>query len=387
MNLLVIGSGMYVTGRGGTGMGTILTAAMQALGRTGDHSITVCATQQSNVDVVADAAERIRSAIGLAQAVDYEAYDGTGDGLAAIVERRKIDVAIISTPDPLHFEQAKTLIEHGVHVLCVKPLVPRAAEHEKLIELARTHRVHAAIEFHKRWDESNLHMRSAIADDRLGKLHNISVDYSQRIAIPTEVFAAWAKDTNIFQYLGIHYVDLVQWLTNARPARLCCRGSTGALRELGLETWDSVHVWLVWRRRNGEEFLSQYNLSWVDSNLSPALSDQRFSVLGSRGRYEVDQRDRGIAATLHGQGLQYVNPWFSEILPTPDGGLEMQGYGFRSIACFLDDARVILEARARPAEFIGRRPTFEDCLDSTRVIEQVNLCLAAQQEDWVDLPL
>lgn len=375
---------MYVTGRGGTGMGTILTAVMQALGR-GDHRITVCATRASNAEVVAEASERIRSALGLQQAVDYEAYDGSSEGLARLAKARGIDVAIVSTPDPLHFDQLRTLMGLGIHCLCVKPLVPTAAEHRALIDLARDRDVHAAIEFHKRWDESNLHMRKAIREDRLGKLHNISVDYSQRIMIPTEVFAGWSDQTNIFQYLGIHYVDLVQWLTNAVPVRLCCRGTTGRLHELGLSTWDSVHVWLIWRRPNGDEFLSQYNLSWVDSNSSPALSDQRFSVLGSRGRYDVDQRDRGIAATLQGDSLQYINPWFSEMLPSPDGQLEMQGYGYKSIERFLADCQAIADGQISPRALVGRRPTFEDCLGSTQVIERVNRCLAEGIEEFVDV--
>ena len=387
MNLLIVGSGMYVTGRGGTGMGTLLAAAMQALGRGGTHRITICATRASNDAVVAAAAARIREAIGVDIAVEYEAYDGSSAGLATLARRRAIDAAIVSTPDPLHFEQSKTLIEAGIHLLCVKPLVPTVAEHRTLAELARTHRVHAAVEFHKRWDESNLHMRKAIAEGHLGKLHNFTVDYSQRIVIPTEVFAGWAERTNIFQYLGIHYVDLVQWLTDAVPVRLQVRGTRGALADMGVDSWDSVHVWLVWRRPDGDEFLSQYNLSWVASHLSPAMSDQRFSVLGSRGRYDIDQRDRGIAALLHGEPLQFINPWFSEMLPGVEGGLEMQGYGYKSIACFLRDADDVLNGRIDAQSLVGRRPTFEDCIHSTRVIECVNHCLAQGSEAPVDLSL
>lgn len=385
MNLLIVGCGMYVTGRGGTGMGTILTSVMQALGDDNAHGITVCATSKDNAEVVSEAAQRIRNALGLSSTVYYEAFDGTPSSLATLAHDRKIDVAIISTPDPFHFEQLQVLMNHGIHCLCVKPLVPTAAEHQILAELAADQGVYAAIEFHKRWDESNLHVRKALLEDKLGKLHNISVDYSQRIMIPTEVFAAWAEQTNIFQYLGIHYVDLVQWLTDSVPIRLCCHGTMGILKELGVNTWDSVHVWLTWRRKNGDEFLSQFNLSWIDSNRSPALSYQRFGVLGARGRYEVDQGNRGISATLLSDGIQYINPWFSEVLPSPDGRLEMQGYGYKSIAQFLKDCMAILKGELSARSLIGRRPTIADCIESTRVIECVNRCLKDGVNEFVSV--
>jgi predicted dehydrogenase len=385
MNLLIVGCGMYVTGRGGTGMGTILASVMQAFGDDDVHSITICATSPANADVVAEASRRLGTALGLSMTIPYAAYDGTTAGLVALARDRKIHAAIVSTPDPCHFEQVRILIDSGIHCLCVKPLVSTVAEHTILAELAADRGVHAAVEFHKRWDESNLHVRKVIQEGRLGKLHNISVDYSQRIMIPTEVFAGWTEQTNIFQYLGIHYVDLVQWLTDSVPVRLCCHGTEGILKEYGFNTWDSVHVWLIWQRGNGEEFLSQFNLSWVDSNRSPALSDQRFSILGSLGRYDVDQRNRGISSTLHNESIQFINPWFSELLPSPDGTLEMQGYGYKSIAQFLKDCQAVLNGEITAESLVARRPTFKDCIESTRVIECVNSCLKKGVQGFVDL--
>jgi len=383
MNLLIVGCGMYVTGRHGTGVGTVLTSAMQKLGDDQRHSITVCATAAENALVVSEAAARIRKSLGMSRAVNYIAYDGTGPGLGRLAQTSNIDVAIVSTPDHLHFDQVRTLIDLGIHCLCVKPLVPTTAQHATLVALAYQRSVYGAIEFHKRWDESNLFARKMVREHQLGRLHNISVDYSQRLLIPCEVFSKWVKYTNIFQYLGVHYVDLVLWLTDAVPIRLCCRGTSGALKERGIETWDSVHVWLISRNENGTEFLTQFNLSWIDSNQSPALSDQRFWILGSAGRLELDQRNRGIAATLHDQPMQYINPWFSEILPTPDDRLEMQGYGYRSIAQFLSDASAILNGERTARSLIGSRPTFQDCLNSTRVVEAVNNCLVENYNDFI----
>lgn len=385
MNLLIIGAGMYVTGRQGTGVGTVLASVMQALGNNLPHSIMVCAMSPANAAIVAEAVARIGQALGSDQQVTYTAYDGTNSGLAQLVRDRDINVAIVATPDHLHFEQVRTLVDLGIHCLCVKPLVPTLQQHAALATLAQERSAHGVIEFHKRWDESNLLAKKLIAEGKLGRIHSISVDYSQRLMIPSEVFSGWVTRTNIFQYLGIHYVDLILWLTEAEPLRLCCRGTRGTLAARGIDTWDSVHVWLELRGRTGEDFLAQFNLSWVDSNLSPALSDQRFWVLGSTGRLDLDQRNRGIAATFQNQPMQYLNPWFSELLPTPDGGFEMQGYGYKSIAQFLRDTSEIINGQVGVTDLIGRRPTFQDCMASTRVIEAVTQCITDEYHDFVAL--
>ncbi len=385
MKLLILGAGMYVTGRHFTDAGTVLTSAIQVLAKEKQNEITVCATSPYNSVIVDDAAERIQEALGLSINVNYISYDGTTESLAKIVRERAINVAIVATPDHLHFEQVKTLLELGIHCLCVKPLVPTVKQHSILTALADKNFLLGVIEFHKRWDESNLLAKKYISDQKLGTIHNISVNYSQRLMIPCKIFEGWVRHTNIFQYLGIHYVDLILWLTESKPLRLCALGTHGILNDRGIDTWDSVHVWLVLRRQHGEEFLSQFNLSWIDSDSSPALSNQHFSILGSEGRLEIDQSNRGISATLVNQPMQHLNPWFSEILPSPDGRSEMQGYGFKSIAQFLKDTRQIIDYKENASSFIGRRPTFHDCIASTQVIEAVNHCLKDSINDFIDL--
>lgn len=48
-----------------------------------------------------------------------------------------IHVVIIATPNSSHFEIAKMFLEHGIHVMCDKPLTRTVAESEELVRLAR----------------------------------------------------------------------------------------------------------------------------------------------------------------------------------------------------------------------------------------------------------
>jgi len=208
------------------------------------------------------------------------------------------------------------------------------------------------VEFHKRYDESNLYAKRVIEEGAIGKVRYFTVEYSQRISIPSETFRAWVRDTNIFQYLGVHYVDLIHFMTGARPVRALAVGTRG---------------------------------DWIDPNTSTAVSDQKYTVVGSAGRLELDQKDRGIQLVREGHGLQSANPYFSDFLPAPDGGQIFQGYAHRSIATFLEDVADVQAGRIGCDSLEPRRPTFRQGLISTGVIEAVNRSLASDGR-WIDIP-
>jgi len=52
--------------------------------------------------------------------------------------KHKADLAIVSTPIQLHFDQCMTALDNGSHVLCEKPLVPTVAQLNQLTAKAET---------------------------------------------------------------------------------------------------------------------------------------------------------------------------------------------------------------------------------------------------------
>ena len=80
-----------------------------------------------------------------------------------LLERiNKPSCAIIAVPDHLHYEVAKDCLDAGLHVLLVKPLTPTYEEGRKLVDLSDKYGLYGAVEFHKRWDRSNLILRDKI---------------------------------------------------------------------------------------------------------------------------------------------------------------------------------------------------------------------------------
>lgn len=379
MKVLVLGAGMYVTGRGNTGVGTVLASLAETSRTQTVEAVTVAATNPANASVVAEAAVRLNDKLNTRLPVRYQTIEGEADAdVAALCAETHYDCAVVAIPDHLHYSYAGALIRHGVHCLVVKPLVETTAQAIELEHLRAQYAVHGAVEFHKRWDETNLWIRRSIAEDRLGKLLYFVVDYSQRVSIPLTTFRHWSGQTNIFQYLGVHYADLIHFLTGFLPVRVMAVGTRGLLASRNVTAWDSVHATVIFRNPHTpeDEFVAQFNTNWIDPDCTSALSDQKYKVIGVRGRIECDQKNRGIELVHERDGIQQINPYFSDFLPDADGNLRFSGYGHESIHQFLRDVEDISAGRTTAESLQQRRPGFRQATVSTAIVDCVNQSLA-----------
>jgi D-galacturonate reductase len=370
---------MYVTGRGTAGLGTVLPALAEISRTVPIETAVVVATREENAALVHNLADRINVLLGTSLRVDYRAIQGSLD---ATIADLSIDCAVVCVPDHLHFEITATLMRRHIHCLIVKPLVPTVDEALALLRLQEEKGLYCAVEFHKRFDEQNLLVRKLIRDGRLGRPIYMVVGYSQRIGIPLETFKNWASQTNIFQYLGVHYVDLIYFLTGMRPVRVSAVGTRGVLDAKGIETWDSIHATIVWRAGAAtDEMVTQLAIGWVDPPATSALSDQKFLLVGSEGRLDLDQKDRGVTLVTAGGGIEALNPYFSMILDDVNGAASFQGYGFKSIQRYILDVFDVMAKRVSPKSLEANRPSLRQALVSTAVVEAVNRSLL-QGGEW-----
>lgn len=387
MKILVVGAGMYVTGREGTGIGTILSSLAECSRSIDINMVTVIARKPENSNSVSEAADRINQLIGTSLKIEYRAMSGDAlQDIPLICSGTKFDCAIISVPDHLHYIYAKTLMEYTIPILVVKPLTPTLNEALDLVSVQTRADVYAAVEFHKRWDATNLWVKKTLSASNLGKLQYFTVEYSQKISIPITTFRGWSDKTNIFQYLGVHYVDLIYFLTGYLPKRAMAIGSNGILREQGIDTWDAVHATILWQKPNetSEVFVSCFATSWIDPLCTSAMSDQKYKIVGTRGRIECDQKNRGLELVHENVGIQQINPYFSDYLPGDDGKLRFVGYGHNSISRFITDVIDLSNGRSSIKELESCRPTIRQALVSTAVIDAVNRSLK-DNSLWQDI--
>lgn len=392
LNVLVVGSGMFTCGTGTSGFGTILPALFEAYKSGLVRSVTIAGRDPQKADVVTEKVMQLNSLMGTQVEVNYVPQTGEKDGntFRKVLPSEDFSCAIVATPDHLHFEVTQCLLEHKIHCLVVKPLVPTLKELDTLIKLQEKLNLFCLVEFHKRYDEANLKIRQLIREGNIGEVLYFLVEYSQRKSIPLESFSSWVDKTNIFQYLGVHYVDLIHFLTDALPRRATALGQKSFLKNYGIDNYDSIQVLIEWdypepHPKRGNKFVSSLATNWVDPKQSTAMSDQKIKVIGTHGRIESEQKNRGLSVTVDTLGTQDINPYFSNFqADIDDSRMVFRGYGFRSIYQFLADTFQVVNEYADARDFQGLRATFRDVRASTAVIQAVNESLACDGK-WVSI--
>jgi predicted dehydrogenase len=386
IDVLIIGAGMHVSGRGTTGYGTVLPAVVQAHRDGLAGRVLLAATSADSIQAVHERMAGLNALLGTRLAIEGfpragknpEAYR---DALVALGKRGCV---IIVVPDDLHFATAKAAIERGFPVMVTKPLTPTLAEGEELVRLSNELGVYGVVDFHKRWDLPNLKLREAFQTGRLGKPLFSGVEYSQRRVVPETIFRSWVEKANPFQYLAVHYVDILIFALGAIPRRAMAIGQYGYLKERSINTYDSVQALIEWDIPGSDiPFVSTFLTNWIDPNKTSSLSYQSIKVFGTAGRFESDQRNRGLQMVTETDGIEDINPYFCQSYPTPQGShRQYQGYGIDSIRTFLEDAKGCVDGEKAPADLEPLRPTLRQALRSTAVVEAVNRSLA-ENSSWV----
>lgn len=88
-----------------------------------------------------------------------------------------IDAVYIASPNLLHYEQSKVMLEHGKHVLCEKPITITPDEFEELFSLAQSKNLI--------YTEAIMMMHSPLKDKvknalgKIGKITTAHIDFSQ----------------------------------------------------------------------------------------------------------------------------------------------------------------------------------------------------------------
>lgn len=386
LNVLVVGTGMYVCGRGTDGYGTLLPALMEGVKRGLVGEIHIVARSNAGAASLKQKLDGLKKLMGLEPVVRFHVQPDGEKALATGLEKIPVPAcAIISVPDHLHTVMTLPVLAKKIPPLVVKPLAPTVGEVDRLITAQQTNGVYAAVEFHKRFDRSNLFLRQVCREGRIGDLLYVLVEYSQRKQVPEILFQDWSDQTNIFQYLGIHYVDIIYFATGALPRRVMATGQKYWLKKKGIDTFDAIQVHVEWETSTGKTFASVFLTNWIDPDSTSAMSDQKIKIIGTKGRVEADQKNRGLQVVDDSGGIEDVNPDFCRFYVNPDGNTQsLHGYGAESVLTFLQDVSDIAEGKTTIKALEGRRPTFQQARVPTQVIEAAGLSLSCANE-WVTI--
>lgn len=148
-----------------------------------------------------------------------------------MIDTMDLDAVHICTPNNTHFEIALYALEHGVNVICEKPMTTTVEQAEALVEKAReTGRV-AAINFHNRFYPMTNHLKNIIADGELGDIFSLSGSYMQDwLLFETDyswrLNAAESGATRVIADIGSHWMDLAEFVSGQKIVEVCADFST-----------------------------------------------------------------------------------------------------------------------------------------------------------------
>lgn len=201
-----------------------------------------------------------------------------------------IEVVSICTPNASHHAIARDFLEHGVDVICDKPLTTTVDDALDLIRVQRESGLVLAVTYNYTGYPMVRHARDLIASGELGAVREVQVEFASGWAATLleaegHKQAAWRTDpatagaSTVVADLGTHAQHLAEFVCGQRIEQVCAELSTLVA---GRTADDNAHVLL--RLAGGAR-----GVLWVTMAAAGQLHGLRLRVFAERGGLEWDQ--------------------------------------------------------------------------------------------------
>jgi predicted dehydrogenase len=302
-------------------------------------------------------------------------------GVEELLAADDVDVVHVCTPNSTHASYVRAAIAAGKHVVCEKPLAVNPAEAEELVRLAADAGVTATVPFVYRFYPTVREARARVADGTAGPVRLLHGSYLQDwLAADSDdnwrVDAAAGGPSRAFADIGVHWCDLVEFVSGHRITRLAAQTVIAVPSRGGraVQTEDAaVVLFETDRGAVGNVTISQ---------ITPGRKNRLwFSVDGASESLTFDQ-ENPESLWIGGRQVNQVllrgaddSPAAARYSTVPAG--HPQGYQ----DCF--DAFVADTYAALAGEPPEGLPTFDDGLRAARLTAAV--LESASRQDWVEV--
>jgi predicted dehydrogenase len=292
----------------------------------------------------------------------------------ALLAEASVDAVAVVTPDHTHTPIVLDAIAAKKDVLVEKPLTMKTSEARQIVRAAEEAGVLVLTDFHKREDPCHVEARTRIREGAYGRLQFGWAWMQDTISVPAGGFfkSNLAGRSSPNWFLGVHFYDLIRFLTGLEPREVRATGYRHVLVQRGIPTYDAVKADFVLDNGAAVSVFTSWNLP----DAAPLLTRQGVYLQFSAGDVEIDSTRRGFAATSS-EAYRFVNPMF--LRRTPEG---QAGYGIDSIGAALGwFLRLKTGARDQVlAQAAARACTARDGLRATLMGEAVDRSLAEGRE-------
>ena len=146
--------------------------------------------------------------------------------------RDGIDFVMVTVPNYLHYPVARTFLEHGIHVVCDKPMTFNLEEAQTLVELVEQKKLVFALTHNYTGYPAVRHARHLVRTGALGTIRKVLVEYIQDwLMEPVERVgnkqALWRTDptksgiAGAVGDIGTHGANLLEFITGLKIAAVC----------------------------------------------------------------------------------------------------------------------------------------------------------------------
>jgi predicted dehydrogenase len=134
-----------------------------------------------------------------------------------MIEKEKLDIVSIATPNKYHKELCIAALNSGCHVLCEKPMAMNAREGREMINAAINARKRLMINFSYRFTEQSMALKAQVDSGILGDVYFARTVWHRRRGLPG--LGGWFGQKELsgggpLIDLGVHRLDLALWLMN-----------------------------------------------------------------------------------------------------------------------------------------------------------------------------
>lgn len=219
--------------------------------------------------------------------LEYPYLDSVEDGLAL-----KPDLVIIATYSDSHADLAIRAIEAGAHVFVEKPLATTVADAEKVIETAtRLNRklvVGYILRHHPSWQRMVEEAR------KLGGPYVFRMNLNQQSSGPEwETHKALMQTTSPLVDCGVHYVDVMCQVTDAKPVRV---------QAMGLRLSDEIAE-DMYNYGQLQVFFDDGSVGWYEAGWGPMMSETAFfvkDIVSPNGSVSITDVEKGSSSDIDG---------------------------------------------------------------------------------------
>jgi predicted dehydrogenase len=161
--------------------------------------------------------------LGAPAAAEYDA-----GRFGELLDREKVDVAIVTTVDRFHDEYIVAALDAGRDVVTEKPMTIDAARCARILAaVGRTGR-RVTVTFNYRYNPLHEAVRRVLAAGEIGEIGSVHFEWLLDTRHGADYFRRWHRDKansgGLLVHKSTHHFDLVNWWLGAAPARVYAQG-------------------------------------------------------------------------------------------------------------------------------------------------------------------